>query len=189
MGNDPVNSVDPTGKNTDALEGTMRDQNKKYPTIACVRGGGCRILGETIVTNDEKVSFNNRRTNRGGQGQGERNLAGSADGTPDPDKHRRPGEKLGTRVWKDQNGKTVTGKWDQDPRIGGDGSGVRRGSKIPAVPKPKLPKTKFRGRLGIIVPLAGVGLYALYSAQCNLGAQAACKARASEFPNGVPSIF
>jgi hypothetical protein len=64
-------------------------------------------------------------------GKGERGRTAKPEGTNDPDKKRKPGERPGTREWKDQNGKTTTGPWSGDERKGGDGSGVNPTSRYP----------------------------------------------------------
>lgn len=93
---DPLDRSDPTG----------------LSAIECANMSGCTStqVWESTKSDAGTTSWA-PRGNRGGQGQGERNRAGSASGTPDPHKKLKDHPtKPGWVIGKDQNGKKVEKK-------------------------------------------------------------------------------
>jgi RHS repeat-associated protein len=124
--NDPTNKADPTGE-ADCPSGQTCPP--PTPTVAEVVVTAAKntaqpaaSVSEITVTavraGTQAVSDYIHTAQRGGQGKGERGQAGSRYGTPNPDKHVRPGKKPGTREVKDpQTGKSTIKPWPDDPRL------------------------------------------------------------------------
>jgi RHS repeat-associated protein len=158
--NDPVDKTDPSGETPAAAAAMLGetfeldlveeaggtnanpavDIAQAVTTVGGVIYAGYKLFQPSDANNGPTTS--EARGHRGGQGQGERNQAGNRHGTPNPDKHVKPGEKPGTQEVKDPHtGKTTVKPYPGDPRLPENEPKSPESAPKPASPPPEKPKS------------------------------------------------